>query len=337
MNKPKIYFAYGSSLRVFLNAFRPDVFEKFDLAFPPENVFIPEQNEVLKQLGIFDGYIGINPIDKDFIDAGKNLKIICSLSIGYDHINVPYATEKGIWVCNCQEGPENSTADHTVGLMIAANRQYHKSEKFLRDGKWNAPNYEISIGNEMVGKHVGLIGFGKIGQCVARRLSLGFGMKVHYFARHQVSEEIEKKYEAVYESNLNELCEKCQFISVHVPLNKETTHLIGKEQFDRMKDVIFINTSRGPIVDEQALVEALQSKNLRSVGLDVFENEPKIHPDLISNPLVTLTPHIGGSTIEARWRLVETALINCEELLINKKDPKTPINQIYETENNQKK
>lgn len=238
-------------------------------------------------------------IDREFIDRGKNLKIIANYAVGYNNIDVAYATQKSIYVTHTPGVLTEATADLTWALILSVVRRVVESDKFVREGKFTGWKPELLLGYDLYGKTIGIVGMGRIGQAVARR-ALGFGMKVIYHNRHKLPEEIEKKYNATY-SDLDTLFKVSDIVSLHTPLTGDTYHLVDKSRLELMKPTAFlINTSRGQVIDEEALLEVLKNERIKGAGLDVYENEPIITPGLLDLRNVVLTPHTGSATRETR-------------------------------------
>jgi len=238
-------------------------------------------------------------IDREFVDRGKNLKIIANYAVGYNNIDVAYATQKSIYVTHTPGVLTEATADLTWALILSVVRRVVESDKFVREGKFTGWKPELLLGYDLYGKTIGIVGMGRIGQAVARR-ALGFGMKVIYHNRHKLPEEIEKKYNATY-SDLDTLFKVSDIVSLHTPLTGDTYHLVDKSRLELMKPTAFlINTSRGQVIDEEALLEVLKNERIKGAGLDVYENEPIITPGLLDLRNVVLTPHTGSATRETR-------------------------------------
>lgn len=266
-----------------------------------------------------------NKIDKEIIDALPNLKIISNYAVGFNNIDVEYATQKNIWVTNTPDVLTNATADLAFALLLSCVRRIVEADEFTRKGKFKIWQSDLMLGKELNGKILGIIGAGRIGQAMGRR-AVGFGMKIIYFDKKQIKD-FEKQTGAKYIS-LNQLLKKSDFISIHTPLTKETYHLIDEKEFDLMKDgAILINTARGEVINEAALVKALKSGKLFSAGLDVYEFEPKITKDLLRMKNVVLLPHIGSATEETRTKMAELCARNIVKVLKGQK-PITPVNSI---------
>ena len=265
-------------------------------------------------------------INREVIDAAPELKIISNYGAGYETVDVEAATERGIWVTNTPDVLTEATADTTLMLLLAACRRMYEAESYVRSGEWKVYDPNLFHSTHPNGKLLGIIGMGRIGQALARR-ARALGMNIIYHNRRRVADEIEQELGAKYLS-LDELLRAADIISLHTPLTPETNYMIDEPQFARMKDgVIIINTARGQVVRETALVEALKSGKVHSAGLDVYENEPDVHPELLPMKNVTLLPHIGSATRETRAEMANLALENIR-LVLNGKRPKTPVNEV---------
>jgi glyoxylate reductase len=269
-------------------------------------------------------------VDQQFIDRLPGCKIIANHGVGYDHIDTQYAAQKGIWVTNTPAVVAPATADLTIAHMLNVSRRFSESERWMREEK-NAswPHLGVSLS----GKVLGLIGYGAIGKETAKRAIHGFGMTVLYYQRNRIpfSEEIKQ---GVQYASFDDLLSSSDYISLHIPHTPDTHHLIDAKAIAKMKDGVYIiNTSRGKNIDEQSLVDALKSKKVAGAGLDVFENEPKVHSDLFNIPNVSLTPHIGTATIETRWAMTDLALKNIEAVLSGL-PPLSPVNMFNGSINN---
>jgi glyoxylate reductase len=244
-------------------------------------------------------------IDRQTIDAAPALKIIANVAVGYDNIDVPYARSKGIVVTNTPDVLTESVADFTWALILAITRRLSEGERVVRRGEWKGWGLGFMLGSELKGKQLGLIGLGRIGHAVAARAS-AFGMRVVYTSRTPQPPATSHQPLA-----LDQLLNTSDVVSLHVPLTPETRHLIDKKALTRMKrSAYLINTARGPIVDEEALAWALREHLLAGAALDVYENEPAIHPDLLSLENVLLVPHLGSATTETRTAMADLAVEN---------------------------
>lgn len=237
-------------------------------------------------------------IDEAFLAQRSNLRIVAQFAVGHNNIDVAAATRRGIIVTNTPDVLTDATADMAWALMLAASRRVLEGDRFVRSGEWRGWGPVQLLGRQITGKTLGIVGFGRIGQAVARR-ARGFDMRVLYHNRTRKHEE-EQAVGAEYRP-LDELLAESDFVSINCPLTLETHHLIGRDQLARMKrSAVLVNTARGPIVDEEALVEALRDGTIAAAGLDVYEREPQVHPGLIELPNVVLAPHLGSATHETR-------------------------------------
>ncbi|MGQ9608931.1 MAG: 2-hydroxyacid dehydrogenase [bacterium] len=262
-------------------------------------------------------------IDKEIIEAGSpNLKIIANYAVGYDNIDVASATEYGVYVTNTPGVLTDTTADMAWALMFSVARRIVEADKFCRAGKFKGWSATLFLGGDIYGKTLGLVGVGRIGAAVAMRTK-GFNMRVLYVdVRHNY--EIEREVGAV-KVDMDTLLKESDFVSLHVPLMPETRHLIGRRSLTMMKPTAYlINTSRGPVVDEAALAEALRNKVIAGAGLDVYEFEPHIIPELLELDNVVLAPHIASGTVETRTKMALMAAENIIAVL----DGRTPPNAV---------
>ncbi|KAH7182656.1 D-isomer specific 2-hydroxyacid dehydrogenase [Fusarium flagelliforme] len=267
--------------------------------------------------GAFDGIQAIYRSNKTYSLAGnfdaelldslpKTLKFICHNGAGYDQIHIQECTSRGIRVSNTPTAVDDATADITIFLLIGALRNLSSSIFALREGTWRG-NPAPSLGHDPQGKVLGILGMGGIGRNVARK-ARAFGMIVKYYNRSRLSPELEGDAEYV---DFETLLKESDVLSLNLPLNPKTRHTIAKPQFDIMKrGVVIINTARGAVMDEAALVDALESGQVASAGLDVFENEPEVHPGLVNNRNVLLVPHMGTWTVETERAMAAWAFDN---------------------------
>ncbi len=247
-------------------------------------------------------------IDSDVLEHAPGLKIIANNAVGFDNIDIEAATRRGIPVTNTPGVLTDSTADLTFALILAVARRVIEGNKMTRSGKffWAPLHF---LGWEVSGKTLGIVGFGRIGQAVARRAA-GFDMKVIYYSRTRRQKDEEERLGVSF-APLQVLLKESDFISLNVPLRAETHHLIGETELAMMKSsACLINTARGRIVDEKALVEALRQGRIRAAGLDVYENEPELSPGLSELDNVVLLPHSGSATVETRSRMCFMAADN---------------------------
>jgi glyoxylate reductase len=247
-------------------------------------------------------------IDAEVMDAaGPQLRVIATFSVGYDHIELAAATARGITVTNTPEVLTETTADLAWGLLMAVARRVAEADRYIRAGRWVGWWPELLLGVDVHGKTLGIFGMGRIGRAVARRAA-GFNMRVIYFDPAAPALPDALNAEAVDKSTL--LAES-DFISIHCPLTPETTHAFGGAEFAAMKDsACLINAARGPIVDEAALADALKAGQIRAAGLDVFEDEPKVHPGLLDRDNVVMTAHMGSASVETRALMSKMAASN---------------------------
>jgi glyoxylate reductase len=263
-------------------------------------------------------------IDRDVIDAaGSQLKVISNYAVGFNNIDVEYATEKGIRVTNTPGALREATADLTWALLMSAARRIPESDGFVREGRFVGWGPMLMLGYDVYGKTIGIVGMGDIGAAVARRAK-GFHMRILYHSR---SRKVEVERELGAEKvDFEDLLGQSDFISLHVPLTQETRHMIGGREIALMKrSAILINLARGEVVDERALFLALKEKRIAAAGLDVFENEPVLTPGLADLDNVVLTPHTGSATFESRDTM---AVMAASDLLLGLegKRPKNLVN-----------
>ena len=285
----------------------------------------PARDELLEAAKGTEGILSnvTEKMDAEFMDAaGDGLKVIANMAVGYDNVDVEAAKKRGIAVTNTPGVLDETTADTAFMLLLAAARRLGESERTLRAGNWEWWGPKLFVGVDVWGKKLGIVGMGRIGQAVARR-GRGFGMEVLYHNRSR-NENAEKELDARY-TDLEELLETADFVSVHTPLTDETRHLIGPRELDKMKPTaVLVNTSRGPVVDEGALADALSEGRIFAAGLDVYEEEPKVHPKLLALENAVLAPHIGSGSQETRDRMAVLAAENVVAVLAGE-GPKTPV------------
>jgi glyoxylate reductase len=252
-------------------------------------------------------------IDAALLEAGARgtppLRLVANMAVGYNNIALEAARRLGILVTNTPGVLTDATADFTFALLLAVARRIPEAERFTRAGRFTGWQPLLFLGAELTGKTLGIVGMGRIGCAVARR-ALGFGMSTLYTAHHPLPSEEERALNASFAS-LEAVLRRADFVSLHVPYTPQTHHLLNAEMLGLLKpDAYLINTARGPIVDEAALVSALQAGQLRGAALDVFEDEPRIHPALLQMEQVVLAPHIGSATYETRALMATTAAAN---------------------------
>lgn len=248
-------------------------------------------------------------LSSDVIAQLEGVKIIAQIAVGYDNIDVRAANDAGILVSNTPGVLDDTTADLAFALLMAAARRISEGHQFIHAGKWKRWTIDLMIGHDIHHRTLGVVGMGRIGQAMARR-GLGFSMRVLYYNRTRLPQEIEHELNAEYVP-LDRLLAESDFVSIHVPLSDATRHLIGERELRLMKrDAILVNTARGPIVDEPALARALREKWITAAGIDVFEKEPQVHPDLLACENAVLAPHVGSASVATRTKMTLMAAEN---------------------------
>ncbi|MFZ7125146.1 MAG: 2-hydroxyacid dehydrogenase [Desulfobacterales bacterium] len=248
-------------------------------------------------------------VDRELMEAARHLRIVANHGVGYDNIDVEAATDRGIWVTNTPGVLTDATADLAFALLLAAGRRIVEGDRRTREGRFEFWAPQHFLGREISGKVLGIIGAGRIGKALAQRAK-GFRMTVLYHNRRRLDAGEEKRLGLGY-ATLPELLATCDYLSIHAPLTPETRHLIGPRELAMMKPTAcLINTARGPVVDETALVEALRRRTIFAAALDVYEDEPRLSPGLAGLDNVILTPHIGSATVETRERMASLAADN---------------------------
>lgn len=264
-----------------------------------------------------------NFITDDILQNAPKLKVIGNCGVGYNNIDIASAEKHGVIVTNTPDVLNDATADLTWALILGIARRIVEADKFVREGKFTGWLPHLFIGNLVYGKKLGIIGLGRIGTAVCERAK-GFNMDVYYYNRNRLPIEKEQALNATY-ADLDRLLRECDYITIHAPLNEESHHLIGRDELNLMKqDAYLINTSRGPLVDEQALYEHLKAGKIAGAVLDVYEHEPKIVEGLLELDNVILLPHIGSATLETRAQMAELAAKNIANVLTGK-EPITPV------------
>ena len=303
--KPKIYVT-----RMLPQAGLDLLAEEYDVEVNP-NDRVATREELLAGIQGKDALLALltDTIDARLMDAEPRLKVISNYAVGFNNIDVAAATERGIVVTNTPGVLTETTADLAFALLTACARRIVEADKFMRAGKYEGWGPMLFLGRDIHGKTLGLVGFGRIGRAMAQR-GRGFGMKILYNDAVSASQELERAYNAEYRE-LPDLLRESDFVSLHVPLLESTHHLISDAQFELMKTTaIVINTSRGPVVDEKALVRALKAGLISGAGLDVFEWEPQFEPDLERLANVVMVPHIASASVETRTKMATMAAEN---------------------------
>ena len=285
----------------------------------------PTRDELLEAVRGTSGVISTatEKMDGEVMDAaGEGLRVIANMAVGYDNIDVEAAGERGIVVTNTPGVLDETTADVAFMLVLAAARRLGEGERLLRAGKWEWWGPKQLRGLDVWGKRLGIVGMGRIGRAVARR-GRGFGMEILYHNRSR-KEDAENELGARY-LDLDDLLRESDFVSIHTPLTDETRHLISERELGLMRETaVLVNTSRGPVVDEGALAAALAEGRIFAAGLDVYEEEPKVHPELLELENVVLAPHVGSATIDTRDKMATLAAENLAGVLRGE-EPKTPV------------
>ena len=311
--KKKVLITYGFDKTVFEH-----LEANFDLTYPSGEFMTKE--DVLKIIGDYDVLIPNFSFytDKEVLDKASKLKLIANFGVGYNKIDVEYASSKGIVVTNTPQSVLEPTAELCFGLLSATARNIGFYNNQLRTKEGLSWKLYDDLGVSIYGKTLGIFGMGRIGQSVARR-AVAAGMKIIYYNRKQLDTSIEKQYNAQLVS-FDELVSQSDFLSLNAPATEETYHIINDSTIDKMKDgAILINVSRGSLVDEKALIKAIKSNKLFGAGLDVFETEPNINPAFFELDNVVLTPHAGTQTLEARHDMQREVMNNIEGFYKNEK------------------
>ncbi|MGB9713442.1 MAG: glyoxylate reductase [Candidatus Bathyarchaeales archaeon] len=317
MAKPKVYVTRElpeRGLKIIKEHFDAEVWKEY--APPPKKVIIEKARNVDALATLLS-----DKIDAEVFDAAPNLKIVAQMAVGFDNIDVQEATKRGVYVTNTPEVLTDTTADFAWALLMAVARRVVEADKYVRTGQWKVGWHpSMLLGRDVHGATIGIVGAGRIGYAVAKRAS-GFNMKILYYdviPRPEMEKELGAK-----RVDLDTLLREADFVSIHVPLMKETHHLINAEKLKLMKKTAYlINNARGPVVDEKALYEALKEGRIAGAGLDVFEQEPTP----VDNPLlkldnVVVAPHISSASYETRSRMAEMVAENLVAFFEGRKPP----------------
>ena len=283
--------------------------EKHEIEIFPHDG-IPKKEEIIQGLKGKDGLLCLlsDPIDKDVINSEIKLKIIASYAVGYDNIDVAAASKRKIPVSNTPGVLTDATSEMAWALLFSVARRIVEGDKFTRAGKYYGWGPMLMLGQDVANKTLGIIGAGRIGTAVAEK-SKGFNMKILYFSKHK-NEKLNRELNAK-RVELPILLKESDFVSIHVPLSDKTFHLIGEKELKMMKEnAVLVNTSRGPVIDEKALVKALKKKWIFGAGLDVYENEPEINEELFELDNVILQPHSASATFDSRSKMAIMAAEN---------------------------
>lgn len=307
--KPAVYVS-----RLLPNAIMATIRERFTLVQEPDDA--PPAPSVIKR-GFAEAVAAIvtltDRIDSDVLASSSGLKIVANYAVGYNNIDVEAARQRRIVVTNTPDVLTDATADLTWALILATARRVIEGDRLVRDGQWTGWTPTQLLGAAVAGGTLGIIGMGRIGQAVARR-AVGFDMNVVYYSRRPIDDPV--KVAAWGARELPALLAQSDFVTIHAPLTPDTRHLIGATELAQMRrTAMLINTARGPIVDEAALVAALNNRTIAGAGLDVYEDEPEVHPGLTSLPQVVLLPHLGSATMAARVEMGMVCVNNIEAVL----------------------
>jgi glyoxylate reductase len=241
-----------------------------------------------------------NPISREVIEAGGKLKVIANHAVGYNNIDLEAAKENDVKVANTPDVLTQSSADLAMALLLAVARKLFEAQQYLKEGKFEGWEPLGFLGMELNGNTLGIVGMGRLGTAMARRAK-AFGMEIIYHNRSRVEDSLEKELNATYMESVSELAKRADVLSLHCPLTEETHHLINRDILAALPNhALVINTARGPVIDEEALAEALHSGIIGGAGLDVFENEPEVHPKILNAPNCVITPHIASATHHSR-------------------------------------
>ncbi len=308
----------------------PEVAERLSEHFDVESNAQDEdwsRDELLRRLQGKEGALtfGLERIDADLLAQCPRLKICANMTVGYNNFDLDAMRAAGVLGTNAPDVLTETTADFGFALLMATARRVTESEHFLRAGKWTRWQYEMFSGAEVHGSTLGIIGMGRIGQAIARRAAFGFGMQVVYHNRSRLDAALEAECRATYVSK-QELLKTADHVLLVVPYSKESHHTIGAAELALMKPTAaLINIARGGIVDDVALAAALRGQRIAAAGLDVFEGEPKVHPDLLACSNIVLTPHIASATVGTRRAMAMLAVDNLIGYLVDGKAA-TPLN-----------
>jgi glyoxylate reductase len=298
----------------------------FDVAvWPGERA--PTRDELLAGAREAEGLVTLlsDPVDDALFAHLPKLKVVANYAVGFDNIDTKAAAARGIWVTNTPDVLTDATADIAFTLLLAVARRVREGERLVREGRFHGWGPTMLLGMDLAGKTLGIFGFGRIGQAMARR-ARGFGMKVIYTQRSRAPEAVERELGAE-KVPFDQLLARADAISIHCPLTPETRHAFGAPELARMKKgAILVNTGRGPVVDEAALVAALESAHLFGAGLDVYEREPTVHPGLLRRDDVVLLPHLGSAGADTRRVMAELALTDVARVIRGDR-PLHPVNE----------
>ena len=296
--------------------------EHFEVEVNEDDSVWPQAELIRRLQGMQGVYItGSEKIDATLLDACPALRAVCSMAVGYNNIDVPACTARGVLVSNAPDVLTETTADFGFALMMATARRISESEHFLRRGEWHKWSYDMFAGADVHGSTLGILGMGRIGQAIARRGHLGFGMSVIYHNRSRLAPELEAPLGARWVEK-DALLQQADHLVIVVPYSPASHHAIAARDLALMKpSATLTNIARGGVVDDAALAEALAARRIAAAGLDVFEGEPQVHPALLSVPNVVLTPHIASASIPTRRAMSHLAVDNLIATLLGGRPP----------------
>lgn len=316
MPKPKVFSAhplFPAARKVLDDQFEVDYWNQTER---------PSRAELLKRVADKEALICLltEKVNDELLAAGPKLRIVATVSVGFDHIDVEACTRHKVVATHTPGVLDDTTADFAWALLMAVARRVLEGDTWLRSGTWPGWDLDQLVGGDVWGKTLGILGFGRIGRGLARR-AYGFNMRILYNDAVRAPANVEEQLRAEYVDR-DKVLRDSDFISLHVPLLPDTRHLISKENLEKMKPTAYlINTSRGPVVDEAALAEALENKKIAGAALDVFENEPNVNPALIGRKDVILTPHIASASVDTRTKMSLMAANNVAALFDGKRPP----------------
>lgn len=321
MKRPRVYVC-----RPLLGRALPMLRERCEVKVWPDPDRPPLREVLLEEAREAEGLVTLvtERVDELLLQAAPRLRVVSNVAVGYDNVDVAAATRRGVVITNTPDVLTETTADLAWALLLAAARRVVEGDRFTRAGRWGSWGLELMLGQDVHGRTLGVVGLGRIGRAVARR-ARGFDMRVLYASRRR-HEDAEREL-GVQWCPLDDLLAEADFVSLHTPLTPQTHHLINRERLRRMKPTaVLVNTCRGPVVDEEALVEALRERWIWAAGLDVFDREPlPADSPLLTLDNVVLTPHVGSASFATRARMCEMAAENCVAVLSGQRPP-NPVN-----------
>ncbi len=298
------------------------------MTFHPEDAALKPEQLAERCRDVEGVVVSGTRLTEEVLNQASKLRVVANAGVGYDNIDVGACTRRGIAVTNTPGVLTDTTADLAFTLLLAVARRVVEGDRLVREDRWQRWEWGMLHGADIHHKTLGLYGLGRIGQAMARR-GRGFSMRILYHARRRVPEAIERELAAQYVDG-DTLLRESDFLSLHVPLTEETRHLVRAPELALMKPTAFlINTARGVVVDEEALVQALQAGKIAGAGLDVFEREPQVHPALLKMNNVVLMPHVGSATAETRLKMAMLAAENLLEALAGRRPPNLVNPEVY--------